>query len=278
MANRVSTRELGLILAARLLKTEHLHYGLWRPDLEVTAANLPRAQEAYVERLLAMIPAGVRTILDVGCGTGGVAQRLLAAGYTVEAISPSPPLTELVRRKLGPHFQVYSTTLEGFNASRTYDLVLFSESFQYVPLRESLPKVASLLAPGGHALICDFFATDVPGTSALRGGHRLSTFRALLTEHPFRVVADDDVTPAVAPNLALVDAWLTDYALPVWETLGYWLRARHPWLARLGRRLFRRRLERLAFKYFSHQRTPETFARFKSYRFILLQRTEAPPP
>ena len=40
MAKKVSTRELGLILGARLMKADDLHYGYWPDGLEVTMANM----------------------------------------------------------------------------------------------------------------------------------------------------------------------------------------------------------------------------------------------
>jgi hypothetical protein len=88
---------------------------------------------------------------------------------------------------------------------------------------------------------------------------------------------DEDITARTAPNLHLVDALLQDYALPVWHTLGYYLRENHPWLTRLLRPLLRKRLKKLEFKYFSRQRTAEAFLRHKSYHCMLLQKIgEAP--
>jgi SAM-dependent methyltransferase len=272
MAGKVSTRELGLVLGARLLKTRDLHYGLWSEGLEVAVRNLPEAQRRYSEFLLAHIPPGVETILDVGCGTGGLAALLVARGYRVECISPSPELTRMARERLGPDVPLHETTFEAFRSERRYDLVLFSESFQYIPLAVVLPKAASLLGPGGHLLISDFFHTGAPGESALHGGHDLQRFYADLREQPLELLSDEDITAQTAPNLDLVDGILSDYALPFYEVFGYWLRANHPWLARLGGRLLRRKLERLEYKYFSHRRNAEAFRLHKSYRTLLLRK------
>ena len=273
MGHKVSSRELGLILGARLLKTEDLHYGYWPEGLEVTLANLPKAQDAYCEFLLGKIPRGVHSVLDVGCGTGHVAQLLLARGYEVECVSPAPLLTEAARQRLGTCVTIHSTTLEGLRAARTYDLLLFSESFQYIPMEDSLPKAVRLLNTGGYLLLCDFFSIEGSGPSALKGGHGLAAFRQVLATRPFRVLLDEDITARTAPNLQLVDGMLRDYALPVWDALGYYLRQNHPWLARLAKPLLHRRLKKLEFKYFSRQRTAENFMRHKSYRCILLQKT-----
>jgi 2-polyprenyl-3-methyl-5-hydroxy-6-metoxy-1,4-benzoquinol methylase len=278
MAGKVSTRELGLILGARLLKTEDLHYGFWAEDLEVRLANLAQAQGRYSHFLMNHIPAGVKSILDVGCGTGHLAQQLTARGYRVEAISPSPALTGLARARLGADVSIHPTTFEAFTGAGPFDLVLFAESFQYIRPRDSLPKALALLNAGGHVLIADFFLTDAPGTSALHGGHDLAGFYAYLATLPCQVVSDEDITAQTAPNLRLMDELLTDYALPIWETMGYWLREHHPWIAALGSRVFRRRLEKIRYKYFSHQRGAEQFARHKAYRVLLLKKQAATAP
>jgi SAM-dependent methyltransferase len=274
MAGKVSTRELGLIVGARLLKTRDLHYGLWSDGLPVQVANVPEAQRRYSEYLLARIPPGVRTILDVGCGTGGLAEQLVARGYRVECISPSPELTRRARERLGDRAPVHETTFEAFEGQGPYDLVLFAESFQYIPLEAGLPRCMGLIGPGGHVLLADFFRTGAPGESALRGGHDLGRFQALLERLPVTVASDDDITAETAPNLDLVDAILADYAQPLYEGVGYWLRGNYPRLAALGRRLLRRRLERLEFKYFSHARNAEAFRLHKRYRVVLLRKRD----
>lgn len=273
MGEKVSTRELGLILGARLIKTDDLHYGYWPEGLEVKLSNLPLAQSHYSDFLMEHIPAGVKTVLDVGCGTGNFALRLSQSGYQVECISPSPVLTKLARDRLGGDFTIFETTYEDFQTDRRYDLVLFSESFQYIPFRISLPRSLELLNPGGHILIADFFRTNAPGESALRGGHDLQGFNAFLETLPVRAIRDEDITRFTAPNLELMDQLMTDYVAPIWESIGYYMKSNRPWLAWMLRRLFGRKLSKLEFKYLSHARSAESFSTHKAYRCLLLQST-----
>ena len=272
MADKVSTRELGLILGVRLMKTDDLHYGYWTDGLDVNLGNLAQAQRQYCDVLMDRIPSGVRTILDVGCGTGHLAQLLTERGYQVDCISPSPVLTRLARERLGEEYPIHRTTYEAFASDRRFDLILFSESFQYIKTSHSLPKSVALLEDPGYVLISDFFLTNAPGVSALRGGHDLDGFYAYLQTLPLRILSDEDITRQTAPNLQLVDELLTDYALPIWESVGYFLRQNHPWLAKLGWLLYRKKLEKIEFKYLSRQRTAGSFAIHKSYRTILLQK------
>ncbi|HEV8523959.1 MAG TPA: class I SAM-dependent methyltransferase, partial [Terriglobales bacterium] len=168
MGRKVSTRELGLILGARLLKTEDLHYGYWSDGLAVNLANLPKAQDAYCEFLLGKIPKDVKSILDVGCGTGHVAHLLVQRGYQVECVSPAPLLTQAARERLGTTVTIYETTMEALTPPHSYDLLLFSESFQYIPPEQSLPKANRMLNTGGYVLLCAFFSWEDSGPSALR--------------------------------------------------------------------------------------------------------------
>jgi len=275
MAKKVSTRELGLILGARLMKAEDLHYGYWPDGLEVTMANMVTAQTHYSEYLIGHIPEGVKTILDVGVGTGNFAQELTRRGYQVEGISPSPLLTEMAVKRLGKDFPIHQTTFEAFSTNRKYDLVLFSESFQYIPFKASLPGALSLVDTGGYILIADFFRVKAAGESALRGGHDLARFQEYLKTLPCRVLSDEDITRFTAPNLKLMDEWLTDYVQPIWEITGYYMVNNHPWLSWMVRKVFGRKLRKLEFKYLSRARNAENFSRYKSYRCLLLQK--APP-
>ena len=51
-------------------------------------------------------PLAGKKALDVGCGAGGVATELLARGYRVEGVSPSPLLTEAAHKQAGDDFKI----------------------------------------------------------------------------------------------------------------------------------------------------------------------------
>ena len=65
---------------------------------------------------------------------------------------------------------------------------------------------------------------------------------------------------------------LTERVGPALETTGVYLRHRHPWGARLLGWLFRRRWQKLKFKYLSGYRTREVFERYKNYRLLVLRK------
>jgi hypothetical protein len=157
------------------------------------------------------------------------------------------------------------------------DLVVFSESFQYIPLAEIFARLPDLLQPGGHALVCDFFKTAAhgdgqPGDRSFGGGHLLTEFHRRLAEAPFELLLDEDLTGRVSPTIELLDDWLSNRIAPASKTLDTYLIGNYPGLTRALKWLLRRRLERLRFKYLSGNRTRAVFEKYKSYRLMVLRR------
>ena len=66
--------EIGLVLGRFLFNTEHLHYGYWPKELPIEPSNLKEAQDLHSKLILDAIPDGVQTNLDVGSGSGGLAE------------------------------------------------------------------------------------------------------------------------------------------------------------------------------------------------------------
>ena len=103
--HKMTSRELGLVLAQQLLGVEDLHYGLWEDDLALSLANLVTAQQRYTDLLLGHVAqqlAGIDRprVLDVGCGTGHMLELMRERGYAVDAVNPSPHLNRLLRQRL----------------------------------------------------------------------------------------------------------------------------------------------------------------------------------
>ena len=161
---------------------------------------------------------------------------------------------------------------EDLETDKQYDLVLFSESFQYVRLSSSLTNVARYLADGGHLLICDFFKTDAPGKSALGGGHRLSRFNALMEEQPFDRLEDIDITEQTAPNLDLVSDMTESVGKPLWELFNYYLDNNRPFLSKLLKWKYKKKIVRIEERYFGGTRNGEEFKKHKSYRLLLFRK------
>jgi len=220
-----------------VLELEHLQYGLWDGEAR-TLDGLRQAQQRYADTLHAWIPKGVVSVLDVGCGTGAGSLALKAKGYAVEGLSPDPYQQDLYRRVERPFHLV---RFQDFEPEKPYDLVLMSESCQYVWLPSLFPAVRRV-APGGHLLIADYFVTAAAGGHLSRSGHPLDAFLDAARSHGLELVREEDVTERVLPTLDLARGWLERTVLPCLGIAGDSLQSRRPWLWRLARLLFGRRV------------------------------------
>lgn len=270
------SREIGIEIAAicgrHFLKLEHLHYGYWTKDLEVDLANLRIAQENYVDFLISNIPDGVNSILDVGCGMGQIAKKLIDAGYKVDCVSPSPVLAQQTRDLLGEESKVFECYYEQLQTENRYDLVLFCESFQYIDPEKAMKKTLALLDRDGHLLICDVFRVDTKEKSFLSGGHNLTNFFNIVSEYPLSLVKNLDITEETSPNIDIENRIFKEVVGPVTNLLGHLLDSRYPLLSKVLKWKYKRKIEKIRHKYFSGQRTGENFKKFKSYRLLLYKR------
>lgn len=284
MTKKIDTRAVGLDVGLAFIRwltgAENLHYGLWT-GLEVTAGNLRTAQDAYTAKLFGYLPDAPLRILDIGGGAGETAKKLVGLGHSVEIVVPSPFLAARCR-ETAKGAVVHECTFEAFQGQGPFDLCLFSESFQYIPLTESLPKCVRLLAPEGQVLIADCFRTDayqgrdVTGTQP-GGGHRIRVFDDAVQRAGLIIVAKEDITDAVAPSIDLEQGLFNVLGHGVTRVSDE-IRGKRPgahWaLARIiGLFLPRNRRENLMQRLTGRTRTSEAFRSYNRYQIVKLGRT-----
>lgn len=286
MGEKIDTKAIGLDTGVALITwltgAENLHYGLW-DGLEVAAGNLRQAQDAYTAKLFGHLPKAPLRILDIGGGAGITAAKLIALGHQVEIVVPSAYLAGRCREN-APQARVHECLFQDFKGEGPYDLCLFSESFQYIPLKESLPRCLSLLRPGGQILIADCFRTEAykgrkvdgpqPG-----GGHQVAAFRAALEESPLVTRHEEDITDSVAPSIDLEQGFFNVLGLGLSRTQDE-VRRKKPklyWaLAKLvSAILSKRRRENLTQRLTANTRTSEVFRHFNRYLIVVLEKPAA---
>jgi SAM-dependent methyltransferase len=278
---RIDTQAIGLDTALALSRwltgSEHLHYGLWT-GLDVSAGNVGRAQDAYSARLFAHLPKGNLRILDIGGGAGETAKKLIALGHSVEIVVPSAYLAGRCREN-APQAVVHEATFQDAAPVGPFDLCLFSESFQYIPLDQSLPKALSLLGSKGEILIGDCFRspafpTRPAGRHICGGGHRISDFRAAVAGLPLTILAEEDITHAVAPSIDIEQGLFnvlgrgllsTDAELAQKRPVKYWLLHRA-----LSLLMSPYKRSRLAERLFQQQRNSALFIANNTYLLLRL--------
>lgn len=264
--------EIGLLIFKFFLKTEYLHYGMFSEGLAADVTNLARAQQNYADFLKDNIPSSVKTVLDVGCGSGKMASQLLEAGYSVDAVSPGVILTEHARGLIGNQGTIYQSKFEKLDLDKKYDLILFSESFQYIPIEEAFRNAFKILNPNGHIMICDFFKTDPEKKSLLGGGHDFEEYKEKVEHFGLKNIKEEDITSLTAPTIDIVNELAKEVIQPVYNLSFMLAEDRFPLVTKLIRWKYKKKLEKMQNKHFSGKRSGENFMKYKKYMFYLYQK------
>ncbi|MBD0346207.1 MAG: class I SAM-dependent methyltransferase [Coleofasciculus sp. Co-bin14] len=228
-----------------LTGSSYLHYGYWEPlptsTEELTLARLPVAQEAYTAKLLTFIPEGITTILDVGCGTGGNAKYLLDRGFTVEGLAPDLFLEEKFINHTQGRAPFHLARFEDFQRTYTYDLILLSESSQYIGGEDLAEGAARLLNAGGYLLLADMMRSDPNYSEGIFSNcHVSKELQAALVRAGFKLLKVEDISTKVAPTIDLCVENFRTFGLTTINYISAVVAIAVPPLHVIGRWLFKR--------------------------------------
>ncbi len=181
--------------------TDYLHFGMWEPGDPLELEYLQAAQERYAEHLLSLIPKGVRSILDVGCGVGGNARKMAERGYQVTRSLPIPTSAGCFSSGPAARSPSSSPALRTTNRRGTFDLILMSESVQYQRLHLSFANAYRALRPGGYLLTSDFYKLDSAREIQVKlPSHFLRDVVETARAQGFLLVHEEDITERTAPT------------------------------------------------------------------------------
>ncbi|PIG93839.1 class I SAM-dependent methyltransferase [Gloeocapsopsis sp. IPPAS B-1203] len=232
-----------------LTNSSYLHYGYWEPlpekGEELTLTRLRAAQEAYAAKLISFIPEGIKTVLDVGCGIGGNAAYLCDRGFIVEGLAPDALQQERFIKNTNNQVPFYLTRFEDFHTSHFYDLVLFSESSQYIAVEDLAQGAVRLLSNGGYLLLADMMRSNAEYREGIFSNcHVASELHAALIQAGFKLIKSEDISTQVAPTIDLcVDNFRT-FGLTTVKYIADVVAIALPPLHSLGRWAFNRWLEK----------------------------------
>lgn len=139
----------------------------------VTLGQVGRLRQMTIEQ--ALLQPG-ETLLDVGCGTGGVtlpAKRRVGNKGSAAGIDPSPEMIAVARRKAqraGLEIDLRVGVIESLPfPDGTFDVVTASLMMHHLPRHlqvKGLAEIRRVLKPGGRILIADMIK---PSTSLRKG-------------------------------------------------------------------------------------------------------------
>ena len=108
---------------------------------------------SFLHELWSADPEGVRSVLDLCCGTGLLAGELIARGYRVVGVDASDAMLALARERLGPEVALSRMTLPDLAVEGVFDAAVCTfDGFNYLTpdeLRLTMAAVALRLRPAG---------------------------------------------------------------------------------------------------------------------------------
>ncbi len=220
----------------KLTGSNYLHYGYWDPlptsREERSMFRLRQAQEAYSHKLLSLIPPGTKTLLDVGCGIGSNAIFFINQGLEVEGLAPDPLQQEKFEEITLGKAIFHQTKFEDFCGKNQYDLVLLSESSQYMAAQDIAAKAAQSLKPGGYLLLADMLRWDANYIEGIFSNcHVVENLDKALTQSGFSLIQREDISRQVAPTLELAIEYFQQFGVSTGEYISSILRIAVPPIA-----------------------------------------------
>lgn len=251
--------DYGLKFFVEVLGAEDLHWGFFSekkfPNGEWSLSSFKEAQREYTRHLLSYIPDSVHKILDVGCGIGTTSNILNKKGYDVTSLSCDWYQGEVLKKK-HPHLRFVKSKFEKFREEKQYDLLLLSESAQYLDMKVAPGKAYELLIPSGYMLVCDYFRKmHDPYYKTCKV---LEEFKRGMEERGFVLLEEEDITDYVTPTIDFAQFYYNRYALPSIELLGEYVKSQISTPIRFfSNILLRKKLKKL--NYYLKEHTPEKF-------------------
>jgi predicted TPR repeat methyltransferase len=107
----------------------------------------------FLHQLWSDDPEGVQSVLDLGCGSGLLAEELIERGYEVVGVDASAEMLAVARERLGPEARLHRTRLPDLALESTFDAAVCTlDGFNYLSpeqLGRTTLAVADRMRPGG---------------------------------------------------------------------------------------------------------------------------------
>ena len=226
-----SAEDPQLILYDRILKTGFLHYGYFddpeKAADKISLDDIRQAQIRYAKLITEQIKTDKGTVLDVGCGMGGLIHMLLQKGMKTMGVTPDRAQVNYISQKY-PQADILRSKFQRMpldNYLEYFDTVIHSESLQYMGLKKSIENVLALLKPQGRWIVTDYFRT---AEAHEKSGHYWEDFLQMLDIYNLKIVHQLDITENIKPTLAYIYMWGNEIGKPLFDFMAGKLEKKHP--------------------------------------------------
>ncbi|MEU8894879.1 class I SAM-dependent methyltransferase [Nocardia sp. NPDC048505] len=110
-----------------------------------------------------------RRVLDIGCGTGNLIDRLRNGNRQITGLEPDPRVAELAAARFAgdPAVVIEQTRFDPARTTGAWDAITMVASLHHLPLPETLRAVDRCLAPGGRLVVVGCFRESGPADGAI---------------------------------------------------------------------------------------------------------------
>ncbi len=263
---------LELLVVIDVLKLNSLHYGYWvtndKDSLDL--ADIREAQSKYTETLLDLIPRGVDTILDVGCGVGDISLALARRGYRVTAISPHGNHRKVFCSADGIDY--HGVRFEECEIDNKFTLILMSESQNYFDIDIGFERCRRYLESGGYLLVSGIFRKD--NTKEFNNIPCIEeSYVKKAQSYNLTLIETIDITSNILPTLKFAQENYNKYIIPSLVVLEELFANVSPGKSKLLKLIFSKELKILnqLKEYFEQRLDPMLFEKYAKYLRMLFR-------
>ncbi|AHH18291.1 putative methyltransferase [Nocardia nova SH22a] len=106
--------------------------------------------------------SGARSILDIGCGTGNLIERLKESGRSVTGFEPDTATARLAISRFAADkaVAIEQISYEERDRARRWSAITLVASLHHLPLTETLQDLRSSLLPGGRLVVIGCYRSN----------------------------------------------------------------------------------------------------------------------